>query len=112
MIYDCNSLDCHVDLIKDDITRIEDVRRAFQNSSKPVVGVIQGAMVLRDLMFTTMTPQGFREPILPKVNGTRNLHKVAQEQNRPMDFFTMLSSISGPCGAIRADQLRGRQRLS
>lgn len=99
-IYDCNSLGCHIDLIKGDITRIEDVRRAFQNSSKPVVGVIQGAMVLRDRMFTTMTPQEFREPILPKVSGTWNLHKVALEQNRPLDFFIMLSSISGLVGQL------------
>ena len=100
IIYDCNSLGCHVNLIKGDITRIEDVRRAFHNSSKPVVGVIQGAMVLRDRMFTTMVPQEFREPILPKVSGTWNLHKVAQEQNQPLDFFIMLSSISGLVGQL------------
>lgn len=33
------------------------------------MGVIQGAMVLRDRMFTTMTPREFREPIYPKVLG-------------------------------------------
>ena len=99
-IHDCNSLGCHVDLIKGDITRIEDVRRAFQSSSKPVIGIIQGAMVLRDRMFTTMTPQEFREPISPKFSGTWNLHKVAQEQNRPLDFFTMLSSVSGLVGQL------------
>ena len=99
-IYDCNALGCHIDLIKGDITRIEDVRRAFQSSSKPVVGVIQGAMVLRDRMFTTMTPQEFREPISPKVGGTWNLHIVAQEKNQQLDFFTMLSSISGLVGQL------------
>ena len=100
VISECNSLGCHLDLIKGDITRIEDVRRAFQSSCKPIVGVIQGAMVLRDRMFTTMTPQEFREPISPKVSGTWNLHKVAQEQTRPLDFFTMLSSISGLVGQL------------
>ena len=100
IIYDCNALGCHTDLIKGDITRIEDVRRAFRISAKPVGGVIQGAMILRDRMFTTMTPQEFREPISPKVSGTWNLHKVAQEQNRPLDFFTMLSSVSGLVGQL------------
>ena len=99
-IYDCNSLGCHVDTVKGDITRIKDVRRAFQSSSKPVAGVIQGAMVLRDRMFTNMTPQEFREPISPKVSGTWNLHKVAQEQDKPLDFFTMLSSVSGLVGQL------------
>lgn len=99
-IYDCNSLGCSVDLVKGDIKRIEDVRRAFNSASKPVVGVIQGAMVLRDRMFTTMTPQEFREPISPKVDGTWNLHRVAQEQSQPLDFFTMLSSVSGLVGQL------------
>ena len=99
-IYDCNSLGCNVDLIKGDITRIHDVRRAFKGASKPVIGVIQGAMVLRDRMFTTMTPQEFREPISPKVDGTWNLHKVAQEQSQSLDFFTMLSSVSGLVGQL------------
>jgi NAD(P)-dependent dehydrogenase (short-subunit alcohol dehydrogenase family) len=99
-IYDCNALGCHVDLVTGDITRIDDVRRVFQSASKPVVGVIQGAMVLRDRMFTTMTPQEFREPISPKTDGTWALHQVAQEQSQPLDFFTMLSSVSGLVGQL------------
>ena len=98
--YDCNALGCNVDLITGDITKIDDVRRAFALASKPVVGVIQGAMVLRDRMFSTMTPQEFREPLQPKVQGTWNLHSVAQEQAVPLDFFTMLSSVSGLIGQL------------
>lgn len=100
IIYDCNSLGCHVDEIIGDITSIKDVRRAFKVSWKPIIGVIQGAMVLRDRMFSMMTPQEFREPITPKVAGTWNLHKVAQEQSQPLGFFTMLSSISGLVGQL------------
>jgi hypothetical protein len=47
IIYNLNAMGCHVDLVKGDITKIEDVRRAFQEASKPIGGVIQGAMVLR-----------------------------------------------------------------
>ena len=97
-VYDCNALGCNVDLVTGDITKIDDVRRAFALASKPIVGVIQGAMVLRDRMFSTMTPQEFREPLQPKVQGTWNLHHVAQEQPVPLDFFTMLSSVSGLVG--------------
>ncbi|KAH9983886.1 KR domain-containing protein [Xylariaceae sp. FL0662B] len=99
-IYDCNSLGCSVDLIQGDITNLEDVRRAFTTASRPVVGVIQGAMVLRDRMFTTMEPQEFREPISPKVAGTWNLHKVSLEQTQPLASFTMLSSVSGLLGQL------------
>lgn len=99
-VYDCNTLGCNVDLVTGDIRNIEDVRRAFKSASKPIVGIIQGAMVLRDRMFTTMTPQEFREPIAPKVEGTWNLHKVSLEQEQPLDFFTMFSSVSGLLGQL------------
>ena len=102
-VYDSNALGCNVDLVCGDITKIDDVRRAFALASKkPVVGVIQGAMVLRDRMFSTMTPHEFREPLAPKVRGTWNLHTVAQEQQAtvPLDFFTMLSSVSGLVGQL------------
>lgn len=66
----------------------------------PVVGVIQGAMVLRDRMFSTMTPDEFRQPIVPKVAGTWNLHQASPEQPKSLDFFTLLSSVSGLVGQL------------
>lgn len=76
------------------------MRRAFAAAPKhkPVAGVIQGAMLIRDRMFTSMTPDEFRLPNQPKVTGTWNLHTVACEQDRPLDFFTVLSSVSGLLG--------------
>ncbi|EMR67746.1 putative polyketide synthase protein [Eutypa lata UCREL1] len=46
----------------------EDVRRAFRDASAPIAGVIQGSMVLCD------------------------------QQDASLDFFTLLSSVSGLCG--------------
>ncbi|KAL8895775.1 MAG: hypothetical protein Q9192_003453 [Flavoplaca navasiana] len=89
---------CQVDLAKGDVSELEDVRRAFQEASAPVGGIIQGAMVLRDRPFTSMTIKEYHETIKSKVSGTWNLHNVAQEQKLPLDFFTMLSSISGVVG--------------
>lgn len=40
------ALGSHIDIIKGDITNIEDVRRAFSETRYPVGGIIQGAMVL------------------------------------------------------------------
>ena len=45
-----------------------------------------------------MTIQEYHETIKSKVQGTWNLHNVALERNLPLDFFTMLSSISGVVG--------------
>jgi acyl carrier protein len=98
---DLKALGCHVELVVGDVTVLPDVRRAFQQvSSRPVAGVIQGAMVLRDRMFADMTAAEFREPIAPKVRGTWNLHTVSLEQKTPLDFFTMLASVSGVAGHI------------
>ncbi|KAH7305246.1 hypothetical protein B0I35DRAFT_362380 [Stachybotrys elegans] len=61
----------------------------------PISGVIQTAMVLRDGTFENMTHKDFQESAKPKVNGTWNLHQLLP---RDLDFFIMLSSISGVTG--------------
>ena len=45
-----------------------------------------------------MNVEDFHEALRSKVYGTWNLHKSALEQNLSLDFFTMLSSISGVVG--------------
>ena len=45
-----------------------------------------------------MTLDEYHTTIFGKVQGTWNLHKVTLEQKQPLDFFTMLSSISGIIG--------------
>lgn len=40
----------------------------------------------------------YHAAIYGKVSGTWSLHQVSQEQKQPLDFFTMLSSISGIVG--------------
>ncbi|RDW89666.1 putative polyketide synthase [Coleophoma cylindrospora] len=89
---------CKVDLIRGDVSVLADVRRAFDQASLPIAGLIQGAMVLRDKVYATMTTKEFHETITSKVQGTWNLHYIAKAQKEPLDFFTMLSSISGVVG--------------
>lgn len=45
-----------------------------------------------------MTIQDYYETITSKVQGTWNLHNISQEEKLNLDFFTMLSSISGVVG--------------
>lgn len=46
-----------------------------------------------------MTVDDFHQTIEAKVRGTWNLHHASQEQQgQPLDFFTMLSSVSGVVG--------------
>ncbi|PWY66607.1 KR-domain-containing protein [Aspergillus eucalypticola CBS 122712] len=99
VIRDLISLGTRVELVQGDVSCLKDVRRAFRQAVKPVRGIIQGAMVLKDKIYTSMTVDGFRDVLPCKVSGTWNLHAVAQEQRGvDLDFFTLLSSISGLVG--------------
>lgn len=63
----------------------------------PVKGVIQMAMVLRDVFFEKMSYEQWTLPLRSKVAGTANLHKYFS-QDKPLDFFTICSSTSGLYG--------------
>ncbi|KAI0453367.1 KR domain-containing protein [Xylaria acuta] len=82
----------HMDLLIADITCAEDVEAAFQKTSFPITGIIQGAMDLRYRPFDLMTAQEYNEAVAPKIQG--------------LIFFTMLSSISGVAG------IRGKANYS
>ena len=45
-----------------------------------------------------MTLEDFQQALQPKVQGTWNLHHASLKSKTPLDFFTMLSSISGIIG--------------
>ena len=60
-----------------------------------VKGVIQAAMVLQDMYFEEMTYKGWVASTRPKIQGTWNLHQLFPKD---LEFFVMLSSISGISG--------------
>ena len=60
-----------------------------------VKGVIQAAMVLNDKYFEDMTYESWVATTRPKIQGSWNLHELAPKD---LDFFVMLSSISGISG--------------
>lgn len=62
-----------------------------------VKGVIQMAMVLRDVVIENMSYEEWEIPLRPKVQGTWNLHQHFSHE-RPLDFMIFCSSISGICG--------------
>ncbi|KAJ5238512.1 polyketide synthase [Penicillium chermesinum] len=98
IIQNLQALGCVLALVKGDVSVERDVRRAVKDSKAPVAGVIQGAMVLRDKVFTSMTIEEYHQAVTCKVQGTWNLHNVLQEEHLQVDFFTMLSSVSGVVG--------------
>ena len=47
VLHDMNALGVDVTLVQGDVSDCKDVRRAFEQSKRPVAGIVQGAMVLR-----------------------------------------------------------------
>ncbi|KAF8850740.1 hypothetical protein BDZ45DRAFT_184816 [Acephala macrosclerotiorum] len=89
---------CVVDVKACDVgdkAALEKVLSESQKSMPPIKGCIQGAMQLKDSAFENMIWENFQAAILPKVNGSWNLHEALPKD---MDFFIMLSSICGIIG--------------
>lgn len=81
-----------------DITDPEALKRTIceiSNDMPPVKGVVQGAMVLRDGLFETMSYENWIQATTPKVQGSWNLHELMPHD---LDFFIMLSSLAGILG--------------
>lgn len=101
VIQNCASYGCEVKAAKGDVSDVGFVRSVFRSAyPEQIAGVIQAAMVLRDKPYETMTHDDYHTAIKAKLEGTWNLHDAAQQEQpqRPLDFFTMLSSISGVVG--------------
>ncbi|KXX76491.1 Lovastatin diketide synthase LovF [Madurella mycetomatis] len=101
VVYNCHALGCEVTEARGDVSDADFVRGVFKSARPRIAGVIQGAMVLRDKPYEAMTVRDYHAAITAKVTGTWNLHNASQDlpaQKQLLDFFTMLSSISGVIG--------------
>ncbi|KAF7931189.1 uncharacterized protein EAE97_009398 [Botrytis byssoidea] len=81
-----------------DISNNEELKKVLAVSTKqmpPIKGCIQACMVLQDEMFEKMSYSQWEAALKPKVDGSWNLHTLLPEA---MDFFVLLSSVSGICG--------------
>ncbi|KAI1806276.1 hypothetical protein F4811DRAFT_550999 [Daldinia bambusicola] len=85
------SMGCSVIAVAGHVDRIEDVEEAIRQAKSPIKGVIQLAMVLRDVPVVDMEWFQWKEALAPKVEGTWNLHRAFQSTN--LDFFFLASSI-------------------
>ena len=67
-------------------------------SFPPIAGVLNGAMVLRDVSVRNMTFDQLMEVIRPKVHGSMYLDQIFYNVN--LDFFILLSSINCVIGNV------------
>ena len=97
-ISELQSMGCVVKLISGDVTKPDDVSKAVSTTMRPLKGVIQMSMVLRDQNFNEMTFDDWTAATTPKVQGTWNLHHATLASGANLDFFLMFSSLSGIIG--------------
>lgn len=78
-----------------DVTKLEDVnafKAGILKTMPPVGGVINGAMVLDDRVFSQMTLETWNRVLLPKTVGSKNLDLAFSEPD--LEFFIMTSSFA------------------
>jgi NAD(P)-dependent dehydrogenase (short-subunit alcohol dehydrogenase family) len=87
------SYGCHVQLVAGTVSEPKDVQRAVQGAAKPLAGVLNLAMVLKDVGLGDMSFEDWNTAVRPKVNGTWNLHNASVQSE--LDFFVLFSSYAG-----------------
>ncbi|KAK3293144.1 uncharacterized protein B0H64DRAFT_465171, partial [Chaetomium fimeti] len=78
-----------------DVTSLEGVislKKKLAESLPPVGGVVNGAMVLEDRVFSQMSVETLHRVMRPKTVGSKNLDEVFDSPD--MDFFIMTSSFA------------------
>lgn len=86
---------CSSQVVTGSVTKLENVQEAVTTASKPIAGVLQLSMVLKDGPFQDMTIEDWSTAVAPKVEGTWNLHNALPKD---LDFFVSTASVSGIFG--------------
>ncbi|KAL9618288.1 MAG: hypothetical protein Q9160_006999 [Pyrenula sp. 1 TL-2023] len=87
---------CKVQTFCGDVSDEALVNRIVATSPMPIAGVMQMAMILRDIGVLDMDLETYQAVTRPRVQGTWNLHNALADQ--PLDFFVLFSSVCGMVG--------------
>ncbi|KAF2716908.1 polyketide synthase [Polychaeton citri CBS 116435] len=90
------SQQCTVQIVTGSVVQKDDVQRAVDSAIKPLAGVLNMSMVLKDINLREMTFSDWNAAVEPKVQGTWNLHHAVSSSS--LDFFILFSSCSGLIG--------------
>ncbi|KAL7905494.1 putative PKS-NRPS protein [Trichoderma velutinum] len=88
-----------IKVYKMDVSKRDSVNSVLDTikAALPTVGgVCNGALVLRDQLFTKMDKDALNDVFAPKVDGTIHLNEAFQDKN--LDFFVLFSSMSAAIG--------------
>ncbi|KAI1653021.1 hypothetical protein F4813DRAFT_400491 [Daldinia decipiens] len=90
-----------------DVSSSESVAKILEEAGRtmpPVKGCINAAMVLQDAVFDNMTFAQWDLTIKSKVQSALSLHELLPKN---LDFFILLSSLNGVCGALAQSNYAG-----
>lgn len=85
-------------VVRGDVTEPSDVQAFVQASlatGKPIGGVVQAALGLREALFSQMSSEAWHAAVSPKWRGTWNLDHALEGHEDALDFFLLTSSVSG-----------------
>ncbi|KAH9430658.1 hypothetical protein MCOR02_007994 [Pyricularia oryzae] len=86
-----------------DITDLQSLQQVLGKALEglpAVKGCIQASTVLRDNVFTSMTPEEWHGALGVKATGSQNLWTALTADSHRLDFFTMLSSLTAVTGNV------------
>lgn len=89
-------LGCKVQTFAGDVSDESLVNHIVKTAAMPIAGVMQMAMILRDIGVLDMDLDTYQSVLRPRVQGTWNLHNALLDQ--PLDFFVLFSSVCGMVG--------------
>jgi aryl carrier-like protein len=98
LVGELESLGCEAILVGGSVLDIAAVEDTITQATKPVRGVLQASMVLRDTSLSTMSFGDWNAAVGPKVQGTWSLHHALKRHGSSLDFFLLFSSTSGVLG--------------
>lgn len=67
--------------------KLEEVVEEIKETCPQIGGVVNGAMVLHDSLFSGMSTEIMQKVLGPKIDGTNNLDELFYDE--PLDFFVM-----------------------
>ncbi|EXF77657.1 polyketide synthase [Colletotrichum fioriniae PJ7] len=84
--------------VSGDVSSPDDVLKAINEAPKPVAGVMQLSLILKDNSTAEMTWEEWSGVVDPRVRGTWNVHQALLDANVPLDFFVIFGSGGGHTG--------------
>ncbi|KAL4970621.1 type I polyketide synthase [Aspergillus stella-maris] len=90
------SMGCKVQAFAGDVADSELVNHIVATAASPIAGVMQMAMILRDIGVLDMDLETYEAVLRPRVKGTWNLHNALVDGS--LDFFVLFSSVCGMVG--------------